>query len=73
MKKTLAPLYLASAFLLPTAYALAHGGVDDGDGDAVAVADPSQRKYVIIGVGLVCALMLGWFIWSKVKSKAPMG
>ena len=69
MHKTFSYLYLAGALLMPTAYALAHGGEDDGHVDAVPVADPSSRIYVMIAVGVVFALMIGWFIWSKIKSK----
>jgi hypothetical protein len=73
MNKALPYFYLTGAMLMPTAYALAHGGEDDGHVDAVPVADPSGRIYVMIGVGVVFALMIGWFVWSKIKSKAPMG
>ena len=73
MNKALSYLYLGGALLMPTAYALAHGGVDDGDGEEVAVADPSMRKYVMIGVAVVFLLMIGYVINSKMKSKAPMG
>lgn len=31
-------------------------------------ADPEQRIYVMIGVGVVFAIMIGWFVWSKMKS-----
>ena len=67
MKKIL-PLFY---FLAPAAIALAHGEVDDGHVEAVAVADPSQRAYVLSGVIIVFVLMLGWFIWSKRKSGKP--
>lgn len=64
MKKLLPYAYL----FIPTALALAHGGADDGHIEAVPVADPGSRIYVMIGVGVVFALMVGWFVWSKVKS-----
>ncbi len=73
MHKALPYLYLASTLLVLTALALAHGGIDDGHTDEVAVADPGSRIYVMIGVGVVFLLMVGWFIWAKIKSKAPMG
>ena len=73
MKKALPYLYLTSGLLMPVAHALAHGEADDGHMDTAAVADPSSRIYVLAGVGVVFALMIGWFIWSKMKNKAPMG
>ena len=72
MKKTLPYLYLFGALVMPTTYALAHGGTDDGDGVDPAAANPGNRIYVMIGVGIVFAAMIGWFVWSKMKSKAPM-
>ena len=74
MNKTISYLYFVGALVMPTAYALASGNEADGHGhQAVAVADPSSRKYVIIAVAVVFSLMIAWFIWSKIKSKAPMG
>lgn len=74
MNKTISYLYLAGAVFMPTAYALAGGSDADGHGHgAPEVADPSTRKYVIVAVAVVFGLMIGWFIWSKIKSKAPMG
>lgn len=67
MKKIFPLLYL----LAPTALTLAHGDVDDGHAETGAVADPSQRMYVLAGVIVVFLLMLGWFIWSKWKSGKP--
>lgn len=67
MKKILPFLY----FFAPTAILFAHGGVDDGHIEDVAVADPSQRVYVLGGVIVVFILMIGWFIWSKRKSGRP--
>ena len=71
MKNTISYLYLAGALLMPSAHAIAHGGVDDGHTEEVAVADPGSRIYVMIGVGVVFALMIGWFVWARIKSKAP--
>ena len=74
MKKILPHLYLLGALLVPTAYAAASGEESDGHShEMVAVADPESRIYVMMGVGVVFALMVGWFVWSKIKSKAPMG
>jgi|GEM_PF-6345802 len=64
MKKLLPYAYL----LMSTTIALAHGGADDGHVEAVPVADPNSRIYVIISVGVVCALVIAWFVWSKRKS-----
>lgn len=72
MKKTLPYLYLLGALTIPSTLALAHGDEVDGHAEDVAVADPSSRIYVMIVVGVVFALMVGWFVWSKKKSKAPM-
>lgn len=66
--KALPYIYLVGALVIPTAMALAHGGEDDGHVEDVAVADPSKRIYVMIGVGVVFALMIGWFVWSKIKA-----
>ena len=67
MKKIL----LLTFLFVPTALSLAHGGVEDGHPDDIAVADPSQRMDVLAGVIVVFALMIGWFIWSKWKSGKP--
>ncbi len=67
MKKILPLLYLFA----PTALALAHGEVDDGHVETVAVADPSQRIYVLGGVIIVFVLITIWFIWSKWVSGKP--
>lgn len=72
MKHTLPYVYLAGALLVPPMMALAHGGIDDGHVETEPVADPASRKYVMIAVAAVFVLMIGWFVWSKIKSKAPM-
>ncbi len=58
---------------MPTAFALAHGEMDDVHVEEVPVADPGSRIYVMIAVAVVFVVMIGWFVWSKKKSKAPMG
>ena len=63
MKKIILLIYLFA----PWAIAFAHGEVNDGHVEAVAVADPSQRMYVLGGVVVVLVPMLGWFVWSKWK------
>lgn len=72
MKKTLPYLYLFGALVVPTTIALADGSGEHAHAEDVAVADPSSRIYVMVAVGVVFALMIGWVIWSKKKSKAPM-
>ncbi|OGZ05327.1 MAG: hypothetical protein A3C93_04765 [Candidatus Lloydbacteria bacterium RIFCSPHIGHO2_02_FULL_54_17] len=67
MKKILPLIYLFT----PTALAFAHGEVDDGHVETVAVADPSQRIYVLGGVIVVLVLVAVWFIWSKWVSNRP--
>ena len=65
MKKLLPYAYL----FIPTVYAFAQA--DDGHGHVHGVpevADPSSRIYVMVGVGVVFALMIAWFVWSKRKS-----
>ena len=72
MNNTLSYLYLIGALIVPTTIALADGSGEHAHAGDVAVADPSSRIYVMIVVGVVFALMIGWFVWSKKKSKAPM-
>ena len=64
MRKLIPYLYL----FIPTAYALAHGGVNDGDGE-IGTPNPSNRKYVLIAIIVVVALMIAWFINAKMKNK----
>ena len=64
MKKYFAYLYLFA----PAALALAHGGVDDGDGPDLPITHPSSEKmYVGIAFGGVLAACIVWWIWSKKK------
>ncbi len=59
--------------LLTLPWALAQM-TDDGHGHVhgeIATstpADPEQRLYVMIGVGVIFVLLVAWFIWSKQKS-----
>lgn len=62
-------LYVAGAALVPL-FALAHGEVDDGHVEAVAVANPEQRMTVLAVVGVVFVLM-GIFVWYARSKNAP--
>lgn len=48
--------------------------VDDGHGHVhgeIATstpADPEQRLYVMIVIGVIFVLLIAWFVWSKKKS-----
>ncbi len=68
MYKLKPQLYLIGATLIPM-IALAHGGVDDGDEEAV-VADPAQRGKVMIAVGIMAFLLVAFFWYAK-KKNAP--
>ena len=73
MNKTISYLYLSGALFIPSAIALAHGGEVDGhvETEVVDVVDPTGRKYVMIGVAVVFALLIAWFVNSKMKSGPP--
>ena len=64
MKKYIVSLYL----FIPTALALAHGGVDDGDGpDLPVVHATNEKMYVGIAMGVALTACIVWWIWSKKK------
>ncbi len=68
MKKIQGWFYLIGALVMPWV-ALAHNGVDDGDGD-VSTPHPEQRMQVLAGVGVVAALV-GGFIWYSHRKNMP--
>ena len=70
MKKIRTPLYVIGSLLAPWV-ALAHNGVDDGD-EVVSTPHPEQRMYVLAGVGVVVALLVGFMWYSRMKNR-PTG
>lgn len=70
MKKTLQQLMLIGLYLTLPLFAFAHGGEEDGDAETAiqtvqAVADPGQRMYVAVGVGVFLFALALWFFYSK--------
>lgn len=70
MKNITPYAYLASSFLFPLV-SFAHGEVDDGHVEAVAVPNPEQRMKVI-AVVVIVFLLMGIFMWYSRSKNTPI-
>ncbi len=69
MKKITSVLFYFAIPIITLAQAVddGHGHVH-GEVTTTTPADPEQRVYVMIGVGIIFVLLVAWFVWSKKKS-----